>query len=70
MRCNACGKLIMIENNLLKEDVFEAVKEWGYFSKKDLEIHRFNLCEECYDRIISSFVIPVEVNVKNEVMGV
>lgn len=70
MRCNACGKLIMIENNLLKEDVFEAVKEWDYFSKKDLEIHRFNLCEECYDRIISSFVIPVEVNVKNEVMGV
>lgn len=69
MRCNSCGKLIRIENNIIREDVFEAVKEWGYFSKKDLEIHKFNLCEECYDKITSSFIIPVEINSKNEVMG-
>ncbi len=62
MRCNACGELI-------KADAFEAVKEWGYFSEKDLEIHRFNLCEKCYDKITSSFEIPVEINIKKEVMG-
>ena len=63
MKCNACGRTIVFENGIMKEDVFEAVKEWGYFSGKDLEIHRFNLCEQCYDGIVSKFVIPV--NVKN-----
>ena len=24
------------------------------------EVHRFDLCEECYDRMVSQFVIPVE----------
>ena len=23
-------------------------------------VHRFDLCEECYDRMVSQFVIPVE----------
>ena len=35
-------------------------KRWGYFSNKDNEVHRFDLCEECYDRMVSQFVIPVE----------
>lgn len=65
MRCNACGRTIVFDNGIMKEDVLKAVKEWGYFSNKDLEIHRFNLCEQCYDRIVSGFAIPVSVeNVK------
>ena len=35
-------------------------KEWGYFSSKDLTKHVFNICEECYDKWIASFNIPVE----------
>ncbi len=34
--CNACGKKIQMENNILREDVFEGKKEWGYFSKKKM----------------------------------
>jgi Fe2+ or Zn2+ uptake regulation protein len=68
IRCNCCGKALKVENGILKEDAFEATKEWGYFSKRDLEIHHFNLCEECYDRIISGFQIPVEVRNKTEAM--
>lgn len=68
IRCNVCGKKIKIENGLLKEDVFEASKEWGYFSKKDLEVHKFNICEECYEELISTFKIPVKVINKNEVL--
>ncbi|NLK73981.1 MAG: hypothetical protein GX288_01660 [Clostridiales bacterium] len=68
MYCNVCGKAIKVENGILKEDVFEATKEWGYFSKRDLEVHRFNLCEECYDKMIASFQIPVEVSKKLEVL--
>lgn len=67
MRCNSCGKTIFFENDIMKEDVFEAVKVWGYFSKKDMETHRFNLCEQCYDDIISKFEIPVVVQETREV---
>ncbi len=66
--CNSCGKELKCENGILKEDAFEATKEWGYFSDWDTQIHRFNLCEKCYKEIISKFQIPVEVREKLEVM--
>lgn len=68
IRCNCCGRRLRTENGMLLEDAFEGSKEWGYFSKKDLEVHSFVLCEECCDRISDSFVIPVEVSKKREVM--
>jgi hypothetical protein len=66
--CNSCGKQLRVENGILKEDAFEATKEWGYFSERDMEVHHFNLCEECYDKLISEFQIPVEVRRKLEVL--
>lgn len=66
--CNVCGKQIKVENGIVKEDVFEATKEWGYFSRRDLEVHRFNICESCYEEMIQKFKIPVEVMNKKEVM--
>ena len=66
--CNSCGKTIKAENGILKEDAFEAQKEWGYFSRRDMEVHQFNLCEECYDKIISEFRIPVHVKNKLEAL--
>lgn len=52
------------KNGILKEDGLFVVKEWGYFSEKDLQIHRFNLCEPCYDHLIQEFVVPVEMHEK------
>lgn len=66
--CNVCGKQLKIEHGILKEDVFEARKEWGYFSKRDLEVHSFNICEDCYDKLIQTFAIPVEISSKSEAM--
>lgn len=66
--CNCCGRSIIKENGILKEDAFEATKEWGYFSGRDMEVHHFNLCEECYDNLISEFKIPVEIRKKLEVL--
>jgi hypothetical protein len=66
--CNVCGKRIVTEHGIFKEDVFEAAKEWGYFSKYDLEVHKFNMCEECYDAFIASFKVPIEVVKKKEVL--
>ena len=31
-----------------------------YFSEKDGQIHHFDLCEECYDELVSGFKIPVD----------
>ena len=53
--CNKCGRVI--EN----EDVLSVEKRWSYFSNKDNDVHKFDLCEKCYDEFISTFQIPVEV---------
>jgi len=66
--CNSCGKKLKVENGILKEDAFEAVKEWGYFSNRDMEVHRFTLCEECYDKLVSQFQIPVDVRKQLEAL--
>ena len=66
--CNCCGKVLKATNGILKEDAFEASKEWGYFSTRDTEVHQFNLCEECYEKMISEFKIPVSVKHKVEVL--
>lgn len=62
--CNCCGKEMKKRNGILQEDGLFVLKEWGYFSEKDLQIHRFNLCEKCYDQFVQKFVIPVEVSEK------
>lgn len=66
--CNVCGKKLKVENGIMKEDAFEATKEWGYFSKRDMEIHHFNLCEECYENMIAGFQVPVDIKKKIEVL--
>lgn len=59
--CNCCGKEIEVKNGMPQEDLLSVEKRWGYFSGKDNEVHRFELCESCYDKIISQFKIPVEI---------
>lgn len=59
--CNGCGKEIEVENGIAKEEVLSVEKRWGYFSEKDNERHCFDLCEQCYDELISGFQIPVEI---------
>lgn len=58
--CNKCGKEIEVVNGFAKEEVLTVEKLWGYFSDKDNELHRFDLCEDCYDKLITSFQIPID----------
>ncbi len=58
--CNGCGKEICVTDGIPKEDMLSVEKRWGYFSGKDNEVHRFDLCEDCYDRLIAQFVIAPE----------
>ncbi len=59
--CNGCGRQISNGQGPARENVLEVEQTWGYFSKKDGEVHRFCLCESCYDRIRRGFALPVEV---------
>ena len=66
--CNKCGKKIKLDKGIVQEGIFDLEYMWGYFSKKDGEIHSFDLCEECYDKMISEFDIPVDVRESNEMI--
>lgn len=69
MYCNACGRPIKGDHNIQTEETLSVKKEWGYFSKKDLQIHEFTLCEDCYDKMIEKFKIPVSVKDKTEALS-
>lgn len=68
--CNQCGRALKIEGGILKEGCFSADYLFGYFSKKDGVRDRFDLCEECYEKIVSQFKIPVEETQETELLGV
>lgn len=53
--CNCCGKELDSDADYLSVE-----KEWGYFSNKDGVRQRFDLCEDCVDRIVESFKISPE----------
>lgn len=65
--CNGCGRPIESGGNG-HQDALRVRKEWGYFSKRDLEVHEFNLCEDCYEKLTQEFVIPVTISQKLEVL--
>lgn len=66
--CNCCAKKLQTDmTGSRPEEALFIQKEWGYFSGKDLEIHRIVLCEECYDQWIKTFKIPVRIEIKQEV---
>lgn len=66
VRCNKCGKNLHVENGFLKEGCFHAENVFGYFSSRDGNKHSWDLCEECYDKLIREFLIPVEETESNE----
>ena len=68
--CNQCGKKLLVEDHILKEGVCSIRADWGYFSEKDGEIHRIDICESCYDEWVRTFQVPVEREEETELLGV
>ncbi len=58
--CNKCKKNLKVKNGVIMEGCFNGNIRFGYFSNKDGDVHSFDLCEECYDKMIDGFAIPVE----------
>lgn len=66
--CNQCKKELKVEKGYLKEGCFAADFSFGYFSKRDGIRHRFDLCEDCYNKMVAGFQIPVEEVQENELL--
>lgn len=58
--CNKCGKEIPVLGGVPQEDVLAVEKRWGYHSRKDNQVDYFDLCEDCYDELVSGFQIQIE----------
>ena len=66
--CNMCGKKLDVENGILMEGCFHSDWMFGYFSKRDREKHAFDLCEDCYDRMIEDFSVAPDVVTVTELL--
>lgn len=52
--CNKCGKSIKINDY---KDFLSITKHWGYNSSYDNEVHKFDICQDCYETFVSSLKI-------------
>ena len=66
--CNCCGKELLVENGFLKEECIHVTHDFGFFGKRDGTSHAFDLCEECYEKIIAGFLVPVETKEREELI--
>lgn len=66
--CNNCGHTVDVAGGLPKEEFLKVDKQWGYFSGKDGQIHQFDLCEQCYDRLLAGFLFPVNAEEAKELL--
>lgn len=60
VRCNCCGRRICRDEAHPYTDYLSIEKEWGYDSPYDGERHTADICADCYQKWIGSFVIPPE----------
>ncbi|MDY2606616.1 MAG: hypothetical protein SOV90_01615 [Lachnospiraceae bacterium] len=68
VKCNKCGRELKVSRGTIKEGVFSIDYVWGYFSEKDGEVHSFDLCENCYDKMLKEFVIKPDIKDNNELL--
>ena len=66
--CNQCGKNIEVRENMILEEVFNGNHVCGYFSKRDGIRDKFDLCEDCYEKFLKSFLIPVDSEEESELV--
>ena len=64
--CNQCGKELLVEEGILKEGCFSTDYAFDYFSDKDGYIYSFDLCEECFDKLVGGFKIPAQITETKE----
>lgn len=66
--CNRCKKALKVENGIIKEGCFHVDYDWGYFSALDGKKHSFDLCEDCYQKMVQGFLLPVTEEEETELL--
>lgn len=66
--CNDCGKKLLVENGILKEECIHVDHDFGFFGARDGESDSFDLCEACYEKLISDFSVPVDRRERKELL--
>lgn len=59
--CNFCGEEIKKEGENVFYDYIEIKKKWGYLSDFDGQTHSFDICQNCYKKLIKEFKHQIEV---------
>lgn len=66
--CNCCGRKMVVDQGIVREGMICVDHAWNYFSEKDGEVHHFDLCESCYDDLLSRFKIEAEIEEQSELL--
>ena len=66
--CNACGRELKVEKEIIREGYFTADVRFGYFSRKDGMRHAFDLCEDCYEKLLEHFAVPAQTWDRTELL--
>ena len=66
--CNACGKKLLVENGILKEECIHVEHDFGFCGSRDGESDSFDLCEACYEKLIADFAVPVDKKERVELL--
>ena len=66
--CNKCGRKVPVNKGIVGQGVFSVAYGGGYFSEKDGQTHNFDLCEECYDSLIKTFILPIDIIERSEIV--
>lgn len=66
--CNCCGRQLKVEGGYLREECISVDHSFGYFSRRDGSRHHFDLCEDCYQKWIQTFRLPVEEDEEEELL--
>lgn len=66
--CNACGKKLLVENGILKEECIHVDHDFGFFGTRDGESVSFDLCEECCEKLTAGFQVPVKRQERTELL--
>jgi hypothetical protein len=59
--CNQCGKIIESEDPFALNKIAEFHLYFSYGTNHDGETWRFDLCEDCIEKLVDKFKIPVTI---------
>jgi len=69
VKCNKCGKEIhngedefFVTEDIIPDIVHEIKISFGYGSNLDGQTFRMDLCDECIEKLVDSFIIPVDID--------